>query len=85
MTASEYIETIHAGKSCCADSGFCRKIHKHFRRLTDNDRRLKGMDSLRLVLDVGGRLVCSKGGTQSTKIETLFSICRMLGLRHFIT
>ena len=39
MTAAEYIETIRHGKIFCADSGFCRKTHKRFRRLADNDRR----------------------------------------------
>ena len=80
MDVDDYVRTVRAGKRCCADSGFRRMVHKHFNRLMDNNSKARSLQFLRVVLNAGRDQSCSKRGKESTIIEHLFSICRMLGL-----
>ena len=79
MGAGDYVRTVEMGESWCGDTGLCRKVHKHIKRITDNSTRSHSLESLRTVLGEKRNWSCRKGGSQPTVIEALFSICRMLG------
>ena len=84
MDQRHFIEHIRQSKSRCADSACTLKIHRHFKGVNDFDETIKSQNLLIATLDQGRMCVTDKGGSESTILEMIFSICRMLGLRPFV-
>ena len=81
MDPLTFIERIREHKPCCVDSACTLKIYRHFRTMVDHDDITKSQNLLIATLDQGRMCVTDKGGSESTILEMIFSICRMLGLR----
>ena len=83
MATTDYIEKIRAKDEldCCADTGCARKIRRHFDRMVDDSRRR--VCELSLIDAFNAAIICmaQKGAIESTVIEKIFSIFRILGLR----
>ena len=81
METDEFIQNIKRDKSCCADAACAVEIRRHFQRLKTPGEVIVSEDWLRCAIAQGTACVTEKGGSESTAIEMIFSICRMLGLR----
>ena len=81
MDPGEFIQIAKREKSCCADTACTVKIRRHFQRLKTPDEVLVSEDWLRRAIAQAIACVVEKGGSESTAIEVIFSICRMLALR----
>ena len=81
MEKEEFIQDIKRSKSRCADTACAVEIYRHFQRLKTSCEVTHSEDCLRRAIAQGIACVTGKGGSESTAIEMIFSICRMLGLR----
>ena len=84
MGPGEFIQGIKKNKSCCADTACAVKIYRHFQRLKSPSEVATSQDWLLNAVIQATACVAEKGGSESTAIEMIFSICRMLGLRLFV-
>ena len=81
MKKEEFIEDVQRRKPCCADTACTLKIYRHFRKLATPSEVTRSEDFLSRAISQGILCMTGKGGSESTVIEMIFSICRMLGLR----
>ena len=77
----EFIRSVKSAKSCCADAACAVEIYRHFQMLKSPSEVSPSEDWLRDAVIQAPACVTEKGGSESTVIEMIFSICRMLGLR----
>ena len=80
METDAFVEDALTNKHCCADTACAVKIYRHFKRLSTEGGIAASKESLRRAT-VQADTVTDKGGSESTSIEIIFSICRMIGLR----
>ena len=81
METEEFARRVQTEKSCCADTACTVKIYRCFQRLKTPDEKATTEDLLKTALATAILCVTGKGGSESTIIESIFSICRMLALR----
>ena len=81
MKVPDFTRSIRAKKPCCADTSCTLKIYRQFKRLSTPEDIAQNVKWLEQTLTVGIMCATGKGGADSKIAETIFSICRMLGLR----
>ena len=81
MKVPDFTRPIRVKKPCRADTSRTLKIYRQFKRLTTPEDIAQNVKWLEQTLSVGVMCVTDKGGADSAIAETIFSICRMLGLR----
>ena len=69
---------------CCAPSAFEKKIYRVFRNMEEGQIRDDAAESLLRAFSGAFFLLRSECGFGNSQVEGLFSILRMLGLRHLI-
>ena len=80
----QYAHSLGGSKiGCCSDSGCEQKIHFAFKKARGGENATTAIEiSLVLALQATKERHTTKGGADNQHIEGLFSICRMMGLKH---
>ena len=81
METDASVRYIQTNKSRCEDTACKVEIRRNFQRLKTSGGITTSEEWIRFALVQGIACVADKGGSESTSIEMIFSICRMLGLR----
>ena len=85
MEAPEYLKKVQVGtlggQGCpeCADAVLARKVRMFPRKEMPDGARAAGEQSLMKAFEVGAACLVAKGGSESTLIEMIFSLFRMIG------
>ena len=82
MEPLDFSRAIRQNKACCSDTACTLKVYRHFQGLEHFADVVKSQNSLVATLEQGKMCATDKGGSESIVLEMIFSICRMLGLRH---
>ena len=81
MEPVDISRAIRQNKPCCADTACTLNVYRHFKGLLNSADAVKSQNSPIATLGQGEMFATDKGGSESTIMEMIFSICRMLGLR----